>query len=410
MSVQTQADWTGQQLANDRYLVGRKLGEGGMAIIYLAQDRNLGNKVVIKAPRAEMLNDKDFSARFTREIRSLVQMSHPHILKILDVGQHNGFPFAVLQYLAGGSLRDRQPRSADGRPLPMAPETLHSWLGDAAAALDYMHQKGYIHRDIKPDNLLFDDQGNVYLADFGIAKVIDEQRSKLHRTALTQAGTTIGPAQYMAAELILAKKIDHRVDQYALAVTVYELLTGQYPFDGANPTAIFVAQAKSTPMALHSLTSKIPAEVSTVVAKALSKEPKNRFASCGAFAEAVLAALGGHAPASAVLSSPAAVTKAAVTTPAETQQVKRSIACPHCDVQNLVPVSLAHGVTLRCRRCQKTFKLPDLEGNTTKGPGGKTASPGKKPRPPGASQPTTGTIVVPTRSDRKSTRLNSSHV
>jgi serine/threonine-protein kinase len=352
MSVQ-QADWTGQHLCNGRYLVKHKLGEGGMAMIYLAQDLTDKHPVVVKVPRPEMLADKEFAARFIREIRSMTQLSHPHILKIFDVGQHHGHPFAVLQYLPGGTLRDRQQHKPDGLALPMPPETLHIWLADVAAALDYMHQHGYLHRDIKPENLLFDEQGTICLGDFGIAKVISDQRPETQRTVLTQLGTTIGTPPYMAPELILAHKFDQRVDQYALAVMVYQLLSGRYPFAGINPTQVFEAQLRSTPPALHTLTLTIPPVLSAAVEKALSKEPKSRFPTCAAFADAVLGALANRA-AQSIPPAVSAATKASLPTPAESKPAKQ-IVCSHCGLLQSMPPKLPPGTKVRCRKCQAAF-------------------------------------------------------
>src|SRR5437660_2380650 len=170
MNVET-ANWIGLTLAHGRFQVAAKLGEGGMGYVFKARDLHLDCEVVIKVPRRAMLEDAEFSGRFAREIRSLVRLVHPHIVKVLDVGEHESMPFAVMQFLSGGSLRERQCPGGDDRPQPISPAELTSWLPPIAAALDFIHAQGYIHRDVKPDNILFDAHGHVYLSDFGVAKV-----------------------------------------------------------------------------------------------------------------------------------------------------------------------------------------------------------------------------------------------
>ena len=119
-----------------------------------------------------MMDDPEFAARFTREIRSLVKLSHPHIVKVTDVGTFDGMPFAVMQFLAGGSLEDQRPTGPGGQPLPCDPKNISRWLIAVAQALDYIHTQGYVHRDVKPGNILFDGLGHAFLSDFGVAKVL----------------------------------------------------------------------------------------------------------------------------------------------------------------------------------------------------------------------------------------------
>ena len=175
------ACWVGRTLAAGRYQVTGKLGEGGMAHVYRAHDRNLDTDVVIKVPRQAVLDDPDFAGRFAREIRSLVKLVHPHIVKVIDVGEHDGFPFAVMQYLSGGNLRDRQLSEKADQPVLLPLEALGDWLEDVATALDFIHGQGYVHRDVKPDNILFDADGNAYLSDFGVEQVRREEVRSLRR-------------------------------------------------------------------------------------------------------------------------------------------------------------------------------------------------------------------------------------
>jgi serine/threonine protein kinase len=287
MATETES-WIGRLISGNRYRVKSKLGEGGMGLVYLARDRKLDTDVVIKVPRRMMLEDPEFVGRFKREIRSLVQLVHPHIVKVMDVGEQDGLPFAVMQFLSGGSLRDRQKPASGGRRACIPLEEIRPWLESIASALDFIHGKNYIHRDIKPDNILFDSGNNAYLSDFGVAKVLAEQGERKQKTVLTGAGMVLGTPQYMAPELIMGEVCDGRVDQYALAILVYELLTGACPFDNPNPTAIFVQHTTQAPPRLEEALPSIPKGVAAAVHKSLAKDAKDRFADCVSFARAVL--------------------------------------------------------------------------------------------------------------------------
>ena len=213
-------DWIGKALSSGRYVIATKLGEGGMGTVYRARDCNIDGDVVVKFPHPSMATDPEFARRFKEEIRSLVRLSHPHIVKVTDVGEADGLPFAVMSFLSGGNLDDR---IASGGP--DASGGLADWLGGVAKALDHVHSQGYVHRDVKPANILFDAQGHPFLGDFGVVKVLAAAADEAGpRTSLTGAGMVIGTPDYMAPELVLGEPFDGRVDQYALAVTVYEAL------------------------------------------------------------------------------------------------------------------------------------------------------------------------------------------
>ena len=284
------ASWIGYELASGRYRVDAELGEGGMGVVYRAWDKNLGTDVVIKVPHASMLQDAEFAARFGREISSLVKLSHPHIVKISDVGEADGLPFAVMQFLPGGSLEDRQRSEPDGEIQPLPPDSLDTWLVSVAAALDFVHQQGYIHRDVKPANILFDAHGHAYLSDFGIAKLAAASQASAGSKTVTGAGLVIGTPEYMAPELIMGLSSDGRVDQYSLAVTVFEILAGRRPFEDATSTAVLVQHSTKEPPDLASLSPNVPVSLAAAIRKGLSKSPNDRFMSCSKFADAVLAA------------------------------------------------------------------------------------------------------------------------
>jgi serine/threonine protein kinase len=277
--------WIGKLLDNRRYIVDALLGEGGMGQVYRARDRRLGCDVVIKVPRAEMAADLEFRQRFAHEIRALVKLSHPHVVKVTDVGKHDGLPFAVMQFLPGGNLEDRRTRERAKRA---PPSSLSAWLPAVADALDFIHAQGYVHRDVKPANILFDAHGHAYISDFGVAKVLSGQKSE--QRGLTGAGMILGTPQYMAPELVMGQPFDGRIDQYALAITVYEMLAGAPPFAGATGAATLVKQTTEAARPLSDAAPGLPASLCEAVHRALEKNPVRRFETCAEFARSALSA------------------------------------------------------------------------------------------------------------------------
>jgi serine/threonine protein kinase len=285
------AHWVGRTL-DDRWRVLDKLGEGGMAYVFLAEDLLQGMMVVLKTPKPKALQKLELIARFRHEIATLQQLVHPHIVKILDCSEHEGIPLAVLPFLSGGSLWSRQRRGKSGRPRPVAPGQLALWLPAVAGALDYVHQQDYLHRDVKPSNILFDATNQPFLIDFGLHKVTAERRLASQQAVQTRLGQLVGTAQCMAPELILGRACDGRLDQYALAVTVFQQLTGRYPFDDAKGKNAIVAMQVGMPAPSPSaLVPAVPEALSEAVRRGLAKEPQQRFPTCAAFAEACLQGL-----------------------------------------------------------------------------------------------------------------------
>jgi serine/threonine protein kinase len=263
---------------DDRYEVVRVLGSGGFGVAVLANDQRLRRQVVIKVLRGDRIVNDEARRRFEREIDTLAQLQHAHIVKVLDGGVFQEAPYVVLEYLAGGSLQDRlQERGGRQRA-----EEVLGWLLDMAQALDFIHRKGRLHRDVKPENILFDAEGAAFLADFGIAKAEEE-------TVLTREGTVPGTPPYMGPECLAPKKIDRAYDQYALGVVAYLALAGRLPYeyDREHVIAHFYRKQKDPPQSLHDVAPEVPERAAAAVQRALSAEPDQRFASCVEFARAL---------------------------------------------------------------------------------------------------------------------------
>jgi serine/threonine-protein kinase len=360
-------NWAGQTLLG-RYDVRGALGEGGMAYVYRAYDRNLDCDVVIKVPRPSAMEDPEFAQRFARETRSLVRLTHPRIVKVLDVGEHDRLPFAVMQFLAGGSLEDRLKALPAGRARTEEALLLRQWLPAMAEAIDFIHEQGYVHRDVKPTNLLFDAHGHVYLSDFGIAKALGGSEGR-QATALTGKGIVLGTPEYMAPEVIMGRPYDGRADQYALAVTVYQSLSGRTLFEAATPAALLVMHTTEEAPPLHRVLPGAPRELSKVLARALQKDPRERFATCEAMARAVLDALAGERPdltpaqvrrprRAAELVEPVHAEPArpepARSEPAKAEPAKVEQPCPACRKTFRMPGSVI-GKRVKCPACLAVF-------------------------------------------------------
>ena len=286
-------DFTGLTLLGI-YRVEEKLAEGGMGSIYRGVDTNLDRPVVIKVPHVRFLGEPGFRRRFRLEITELVRLEHPGIVRILAQGEHEEVPFFVLQFLGGGSLEEVLDRSDE----PSSVEDVLAWLVPIARTLDFVHGRGTVHRDVKPANILFDEDGNVYLSDFGVAKALESEDA-----ALTAAGTGIGSPRYMAPEQAVGDDLDPTADQYALASMVYEALAGHPPFKEPSAIDLLIAKKSTDAAPLHEVAPQVPPEASAAVMRALARTPSERFPSCQAFLEALSTGL--RPPAPAASASPA---------------------------------------------------------------------------------------------------------
>ena len=258
---------------------------GGMAVVFRAVDERLGRHVALKVLSAELAANGEFRERFIRESRAAAAVDDPHLIPVYGAGEADGVLFIAMRYVAGGDVRSLVRR--DG---PLSPARMAAIVSPVASALDGAHAAGLVHRDVKPANMLLDvRQGrpdHVYLGDFGIS------RQMLSAAGLTETGSFLGTADYCAPEQIRGLPVDGRADQYALACTVFELLTGQTPFRRDDAAAVIWAQMTEPPPSLTSRRAGLPPAVDGVLAKALAKRPEIRYATCREFAEALRATLG----------------------------------------------------------------------------------------------------------------------
>jgi serine/threonine-protein kinase len=261
------------------YLVEKRLGQGGMATVFIAVQPSTGRKVAIKTLPKSQLSDPKAVTRFEREARVLASLQHPHILPLIDYGEAGEYKYLVVPYLAHGDLEDRLQRVLG--PLDLAES--RRLLTQLAEALDHAHSQGVIHRDLKPGNVLLDGQGNAMLADFGIAHQAGSDR-------LTGVGFTVGTPEYMAPEQVNGQA-EARSDLYALGVLAFRLLTGVLPFKGANPTATLLLQRDTAAPDARSINPRLSVEIGAFLSRALAKDVGQRFQSGALFAQAVRAVL-----------------------------------------------------------------------------------------------------------------------
>lgn len=257
------------------YIIERRIGSGAMATVYLAVQKALERHVALKLMSSSLSSDSTFRERFVKEGRIIAQLNHPNIVTIFDIGLAGANYYMAMEYLQGDTLKERM-----NTPLP--PDQAVAVVSRIASALGYAHKRNFVHRDVKPGNILFREDGTPVLTDFGIAKALGDS------TQMTQAGLTIGTPSYMSPEQALGKPIDARCDLYALGVVFYEMLTGAKPYKAEDSFAVAL-------MHINDPIPRLPEELSRfqpVIDKLMAKSPDERFAD----AEAVIDALKAVSP------------------------------------------------------------------------------------------------------------------
>ena len=253
-------------LFDGRYRVLRRLGRGGMADVYLAEDEQLGRRVAIKILNERHAADDQFVERFRREATNAAGLSHPNIVSIYDRGEAEGTYYIAMEFLDGQTLKEIVMQRG---PLPIG-EAI-GFTRDLLDALKFAHRKGVVHRDIKPHNVMCDAEGRVKVTDFGIARAGASQ--------MTEAGSIIGTAQYLSPEQARGGAVDRRSDLYSVGVVLYELLTGEVPFSGDTAVEIAMKHLSTVPKPPSTIRSDIPGPLDQIVLRALAKDPAERFQS-----------------------------------------------------------------------------------------------------------------------------------
>ncbi|QBD79039.1 hypothetical protein EPA93_24860 [Ktedonosporobacter rubrisoli] len=283
-----QDDLIGTSLGNYRVL--STLGQGGMARVYKAYQESLDREVAIKVLPPWYASDRNFVERFNLEARLVARLSHPNIVTVHDASEQNGHLYIVMQFVDGGTLKNRLDRLHYENKVMDLTEAIPVF-SQLASALTYAHEQGIIHRDIKPVNVLLDRSGRPILSDFGIAKVLASTHDQL-----TRPGAGVGTPEYMSPEQCQGGAVDGRADIYALGVMLFEALTGRTPFLGDNYPALAHSHIYEMPPRPRALNPAIHPAIEHVILKALMKNPQNRYQRASDMAEALKQAQANTAP------------------------------------------------------------------------------------------------------------------
>ena len=259
----------------DRYVLVARLGGGGMADVWLADDEMLGRRVALKFLHERFAQDAQFVERFRREAQAAAGLQHPNVVGVYDRGETEGRHWIAMEYVEGASLKDLIGR---GLTVGEAVEIVRQVL----AGTKFAHERGIIHRDLKPQNVLVDREGRARVADFGIARA--------GASEITQTGSVLGTAQYLSPEQAQGLETSATSDLYSIGVILYEALTGRVPFEAESPVAVALKQISETPRRPSELNPQVPPALDAVVLKALAKDPLNRYQSADEFIAALDAA------------------------------------------------------------------------------------------------------------------------
>jgi serine/threonine-protein kinase len=268
------------ELISGRYELGELVGTGGMSSVYRAHDRLLERDVALKVLHEQFTSDGDHVERFRREARSVAQLSHPNIVTVIDRGEQDGRQFIVFEYIDGENLKSLLERKG---PLPVR-EAI-GLVFQVARALGFAHEHGTVHRDVKPQNVLLNGDGQAKVTDFGIA------RSQEVHSGLTQTGTVMGTSDYISPEQARGARVDAQSDVYSLGAVLYELLTGEVPFPGDNFVAVALRHINEPPPSVRARRPDVSPRLDAAVRRAMAKDPRDRFASMDDFCRELAACL-----------------------------------------------------------------------------------------------------------------------
>jgi len=257
-----------------RYKIFDILGSGGMGAVYKGVDEVNHRQVAIKILPPEQASDPERVKRFLREAGAVARLDHPHIVRLYEAGEAEGFYFIVLEYLSGKTLKELLKRA----PLPQ--EQVLSFLCQICAALEHAHQKGIVHRDLKPANIMIDEGGKVKVMDFGLARITD-------LSALTKSGDLVGTVSYISPEQARGERVDARADLYSLGAILYEMLTGKVPFEGETPVSVIYRHLNEEPVPPRRLNPQVRPALESMTLRLLGKDPRQRFQSARELAQAV---------------------------------------------------------------------------------------------------------------------------
>ncbi|MFI7183150.1 protein kinase domain-containing protein [Streptomyces anthocyanicus] len=281
-----QGRYAGRALAGGRYQLRDLLGEGGMASVHLAYDSVLDRQVAIKTLHTELGREQAFRERFRREAQAVAKLTHTNIVSVFDTGEDDldgmTTPYIVMEYVEGrplGSVLDEDVRQQGAMPADKALKI----TADVLAALEISHEMGLVHRDIKPGNVMMTKRGVVKVMDFGIARAMQSGV-----TSMTQTGMVVGTPQYLSPEQALGRGVDARSDLYSVGIMLFQLVTGRLPFDADSPLAIAYAHVQEQPVAPSAVNRALPPAVDALVARALKKNPNERFPSAEAMRDECL--------------------------------------------------------------------------------------------------------------------------
>lgn len=282
---------------SSRYELGEILGFGGMSEVHLGRDLRLSRDVAIKVLRADLARDPTFYLRFRREAQNAAALNHPAIVAVYDTGEAETdagpLPYIVMEYVDGDTLRDII--RTEG---PLQPRRAMEVIADVCAALDFSHRNGIVHRDMKPANIMINRAGAVKVMDFGIARAISDSSSPM-----TQTAAVIGTAQYLSPEQARGEQVDARSDVYSLGCVLYEVLTGEPPFKGDSPVAVAYQHVREDPKQPSQVNPAVPPALDSVILKAMSKNPANRYQSAAEMRSDLVRVLGGQRPSAPMVMS-----------------------------------------------------------------------------------------------------------